>query len=143
MTPDPFNLERFVAAQDRNYQQVCAELAAGSKRTHWMWFIFPQLEGLGSSPTARRYALTGMAEASAYLTHDTLGPRLRECTGVVNALHGLTALQIFGTPDDMKFRSSVTLFALAAGSESVFHEALARYFDGKPDPVTLQFLRSA
>jgi uncharacterized protein (DUF1810 family) len=142
VTPDPFDLGRFVAAQDRAYAQVCAELAAGRKQTHWMWFIFPQLEGLGSSPTARRYALTGTAETRAYLNHGTLGPRLRECTRLVNAVRGSTALQIFGAPDDLKFRSSMTLFALAA-DESVFREALSRYFDGEPDPLTLQLLRSS
>ena len=143
MTADPFHLGRFVAAQDHAYAQVCAELAAGRRLRHWMWFIFPQLAGLGSSPAARRYALTGTAEARAYLAHDILGPRLRECTSLVNAVHGCTALQIFGAPDDLKFRSSMTLFALSAGSANVFREALARYFDGEPDPLTLQVLRSA
>ncbi|GAC1458327.1 MAG: DUF1810 domain-containing protein [Steroidobacteraceae bacterium] len=142
MTPDPFDLGRFVAAQEREYPQVCAELAAGRKRTHWMWFIFPQLAGLGSSPMARRYALGGTSEARAYLGHGVLGPRLRECTSLVNGVRGCTALQIFGAPDDVKFRSCMTLFALAAGGESAFHEALARYFDGEPDPLTLRLLRS-
>lgn len=142
MTPDPFDLGRFVAAQERAYPQVCVELAAGRKLSHWMWFIFPQLDGLGTSPTARRYALTGVAEARAYLNHGMLGPRLRECTSLVNAVRGSTALQIFGAPDDLKFRSCMTLFALAAGDEGVFREALARYSDGEPDPQTLQLLRS-
>lgn len=142
MTPDPFDLGRFVVAQDRVYAQVCAELGAGRKQTHWMWFIFPQLEGLGSSPTARRYALSGSEQTRAYLGHGTLGPRLRECTSLVNAVRGSTALQIFGVPDDLKFRSSMTLFALGCDGESVFREALSRYFDGAPDPLTLQLLRS-
>jgi len=137
------NLQRFLEAQNCVYQEVLAELTAGSKRTHWMWFIFPQLAGLGSSPTARFYALSGIAEARAYLTHAVLGPRLQECTELANAVRGRTAREIFGAPDHLKFRSSMTLFAHTAGAESVFREALARYFDGEPDPLTLQLLRSA
>ena len=134
------NLQRFVEAQNCVYEEVLAELTAGCKQTHWMWFIFPQLAGLGSSPTARLYALSGIAEARTYLTHAVLGPRLQECTDLANAVCGRTALEIFGTPDHLKFRSSMTLFARAAGGESLFREALARYFDGEPDPMTLSLL---
>jgi uncharacterized protein (DUF1810 family) len=136
------NLQRFLEAQNCVYQEVLAELTAGSKQTHWMWFIFPQLAGLGSSPTARLYALSGIADARDYLAHAVLGPRLRECTELANAVSGRTAREVFGAPDDLKFRSSMTLFAFAAGGESVFREALVRYFDGEPDPLTLQLLRS-
>jgi uncharacterized protein (DUF1810 family) len=141
--PDPHNLRRFIVPQDAVFAAVREELRAGSKRTHWMWFIFPQLAGLGSSPTARLYALSGIAEARAYLTHAVLGPRLQECTELANAVCGRTALEIFGAPDHLKFRSSMTLFARAAGGGSVFREALARYFDGEPDLLTLQLLKSA
>jgi uncharacterized protein (DUF1810 family) len=138
--PDSHNLGRFTEAQDTVFAAVRAELRVGSKRTHWMWFIFPQLAGLGSSPMARLYALSGIAEARAYLTDPVLGPRLQECTRLVNAVHGSTALEIFGSPDHLKFRSSMTLFARVAGGESVFREALERYFDGAPDPLTLDLL---
>jgi uncharacterized protein (DUF1810 family) len=138
--PDSHNLGRFVEAQDTVFAAVRAELRVGCKRTHWMWFIFPQLAGLGSSPMARLYALSGIAEARAYLSHPVLGPRLQECTGVVNAVPGSTALGIFGSPDHLKFRSSMTLFARVAGGENVFREALVRYFDGAPDPLTLELL---
>lgn len=143
MTPDPFDLGRFATVQEHTYARVCAELAAGRKLTHWMWFIFPQLAGLGGSSMARLYALSGIAEARAYLAHPLLGPRLQECTRLVNAVHGSTALEIFGSPDHLKFRSSMTLFARAAGGESVFSEALAGYFDGAPDPLTLSLLGEA
>ena len=140
MTPDPSELGRFVAAQDDKYARVCAELAAGRKLTHWMWFIFPQLAGLGSSPMAQLYALSGIAEARAYRAHPLLGPRLQECTSLVNAVRGSTALEVFGSPDHLKFRSSMTLFARAAGAGSVFDVALTKYFDGEPDPLTLSLL---
>ena len=109
--PDPFNLDRFVQAQDPVLAQVRAELWAGHKRTHWMWFVFPQLAGLGRSDTARYYALASLEEARAYLAHPLLGPRLIECTNLVNAVEGRSAHQIFGSPDDLKFHSSMTLFA--------------------------------
>ena len=137
---DPFDLGRFVEAQAGCYPRVLAELAAGRKVSHWMWFIFPQLQGLGSSPMARRYALSGLAEARAYLGHPTLGARLRECTGVVLALEGRTAHEIFGSPDDLKLRSCLTLFASASPQERVFGETLAKYFGGEPDPLTLRLL---
>jgi uncharacterized protein (DUF1810 family) len=144
---DPFDLARFVEAQAASYPRVLAELAAGEKTSHWMWFIFPQLGGLGSSPMARRYAVTGLAEARAYLAHPLLGARLRECARALVAVQGRTAHQIFGSPDDLKLRSSLTLFARAAapsppGEDRVFGEALARYYGGQPDPLTVQRLAS-
>jgi uncharacterized protein (DUF1810 family) len=137
---DPFDLERFVAAEAGIYETALDELRAGRKRTHWMWFVFPQLAGLGSSPTAQRYAISGLDEARAYLAHPILGERLRACTAAVLALAGRTAHDIFGSPDDLKFRSSLTLFQHAAPDEPLFAEALARYFGGAPDPRTLALL---
>lgn len=137
MSADPHELERFVAAQAPVYAAVTAELAAGRKTSHWMWFVFPQIEGLGFSSMAQRYAIRSLAEAQAYLGHPVLGVRLRECTGLVNAVEGRTILAILGSPDDVKFRSSMTLFAEASDREAPFREALARYFDGAPDPRTL------
>lgn len=138
---DPFHLARFVAAQDGIYPRVVQELKAGRKRSHWMWFIFPQLQGLGTSEMARRYAIRGLDEARAYLAHPLLGTRLVECTRIVNGLHGSSALQIFGQPDDLKFHSSLTLFELAAGNHSEFSTALEKYFAGHRDPATLQHLQ--
>lgn len=138
---DRFELERFVEAQAGVYEQVCAELRAGRKRTHWMWFVFPQIRGLGSSPMAVRYAISGMEEARAYLGHAVLGQRLRECVGIVCGVEGRSVEEIFGYPDDLKFHSSVTLFAKAAeGSEGneVFVEALEKYFGGEMDRGTLE-----
>ena len=145
MVSDSYNLERFVVAQDPLLAQVCAELADGRKRSHWMWFIFPQLRGLGSSPTARHFAISSLGEARAYLAHPLLGERLRECTRLVNGVAGSTAERIFGYPDYLKFRSCMTLFAHAAGdppaaTDRIFGEALARYFGGEPDPLTLNLL---
>jgi uncharacterized protein (DUF1810 family) len=142
---DPHNLGRFPPAQDAVYQRVRAELAAGAKRSHWMWFIFPQLQGLGSSATARNFALAGLDEARAYLAHPLLGVRLRECTALVIALEGRTAEEIFGYPDHMKFHSSMTLFARAAASEpdrQLFRQALACYFGGEEDPLTVRGVTS-
>lgn len=135
---DPFNLQRFIDAQADIYDEVVAELGAGRKRTHWMWFIFPQIKGLGSSPTAVHYAISSRDEAIAYLQHPLLGPRLIECTQLVNAVQGRSISQIFGYPDDLKFHSSMTLFAEAATDNKVFKDALEKYFDGKPDQLTLQ-----
>ena len=139
------NLQRFLVAQDTIYEDVLAELRDGRKSSHWMWFVFPQLEGLGLSPTARFYALSGLDEARAYLAHRVLGPRLRECTQLVNAVQGRSVHEIFGTPDDLKFRSSMTLFARAAadaGSDGhVFQGALDKYFNALPDARTLELLR--
>jgi uncharacterized protein (DUF1810 family) len=133
---NPFNLQRFVEAQDAVYDQVCSELRAARKTSHWMWFIFPQIAGLGFSSMAQRYAISGRAEAAAYLDHPVLGTRLVECTDLVNAVDGRTAHQIFGSPDDVKFRSSMTLFALCAEEPQAFLAALAKYFEGKADPLT-------
>ena len=138
---DPFHLQRFVDAQASSYAQAHAELAAGEKRSHWMWFIFPQIQGLGSSSMAQRYAITNLAEAKAYLAHPLLGPRLRECTALVNAVQGRTLDRIFGYPDDLKFHSSITLFTKADGGEqNVFAQALQRYFHGREDAGTLRQL---
>ena len=137
----PFDLQRFVTAQADIYPQALAELTAGRKQTHWMWFVFPQLAGLGSSPTAQFYALPSLGAARAYLAHPVLGPRLRACTAAMNAHAGLTAREILGPPDDLKFRSSMTLFQAADPDERLFTEALARYFGGEPDPRTLELLR--
>ena len=139
---DAFRLERFVEAQTGVYEQVVEELCAGRKRSHWMWFIFPQIAGLGWSETAERFAISGRAEAAAYLRHEVLGPRLRQCTELVNGLSGRTAedgriREILGDPDDLKFRSSMTLFAAVAPGERVFQEALEKYFDDGPDAATL------
>ena len=139
---DPFNLRRFVDAQDPLYDGVLAELRAGRKTSHWMWFVFPQLRGLGVSPTAWHYGIASIDEATAYLRHPVLGPRLRECTRLVNAVQGLDTRSIFGSPDDVKFRSSMSLFdAVAADEEDVFSEALRKYFGGQPDPRTRDMLR--
>jgi uncharacterized protein (DUF1810 family) len=137
---DSFDLQRFVDAQARMYAQVIAELQAGHKRSHWIWFIFPQIAGLGSSPTAARYAISSLDEARAYLRHELLGPRLHECTRLVNAVQGRSIGEIFGSPDDMKVRSSMTLFARATGDNGDFVQVLNRYYDGEEDPLTLQRL---
>jgi uncharacterized protein (DUF1810 family) len=130
----------FVAAQAPVYAGVEAELRAGRKTSHWMWFVFPQLSGLGHSEMARRYALSSLDDARAYLTHPVVGPRLRHCTGLVNAVEGRSAHDIFGSPDDLKFHSSMTLFHLAAPEEALFTTALAKYFDGREDGATLDLL---
>ena len=135
-------LERFVTAQAPVYDAVVAELRAGRKRTHWMWFIFPQLAGLGRSAMAQKYALASVDEARAYLAHPVLGARLRECCSIVLKLNGLSANQIFSEPDDMKFRSSMTLFAQAAPDEPLFSECLAKYFGGIPDATTLALIKT-
>ena len=137
---DPFDLNRFVEAQEPVYEQVCAELREGRKRSHWIWFIFPQLRGLGHSPTAQFFAIRSRAEAEAYLRHPVLGARLRECTALVNAVEGRGVGDIFGFPDDLKFRSSITLFAEVAPEEAVFRQALDKYFEGLPDERTVELL---
>jgi uncharacterized protein (DUF1810 family) len=142
MTHDPHNLKRFVDAQQPVYEQVCDELRAGSKRSHWMWFIFPQMKGLGHSGMADYYGIASRQEAEAYLAHPVLGPRLRECTRLVNLVEGRAIDQILGYPDDLKFRSSMSLFAAAASDNQDFSDALQKYFDGKPDPLTLKLLGS-
>ncbi len=137
---DPYNLQRFVTAQAPVFKQVVAELERGRKTSHWMWFIFPQLRGLGRSPMAMTYALSGLAEAKAYLDHPILGPRLAECTGLINALGGSDAEAVFGSIDAVKLRSCLTLFGRAAGSGSPYQLALEKYFDGQPDPATTELL---
>jgi uncharacterized protein (DUF1810 family) len=140
MSPDPHNLQRFLDAQHSIYGQVRDELQAGQKESHWMWFIFPQLFGLGTSPNAKKYAITGIEEARAYLDHPLLGFRLRECTQLVNAVAGRTIEDIFGYPDNKKFHSSMTLFAQASPNDKMFTAALTKYFQGKLDRKTLELL---
>ena len=137
---DPYNLQRFVDAQKGIYDRVCEELRQGSKQSHWMWFIFPQIRGLGNSSTARDFAISSKEEAEAYLKHPILGPRLRECSELVNSVEGVSAEQIFGYPDVLKFRSSMTLFAHATADNRVFQDALQKYCGGKFDPLTLDRL---
>ena len=128
---DPYNLQRFVDAQDGVFEQVCAELREGRKRSHWMWFVFPQLKGLGHSLMAERFAISSLDEAEAYLDHPVLGPRLRECTQLVNQIDGSTVDRIFGYPDNLKFRSCMTLFAQVPADNQVFKDALEKYFGGE------------
>jgi len=139
----PHDLQRFVDAQAPIYVQVCAELKAGRKRSHWMWFVFPQIKGLGVSPTAQFYAVGSRAEAGAYLARAVLGPRLKECTQLVLDVSGRSAQDIFGSPDDLKFRSCMTLFAEVAADNAPFQAALRKYFNGEPDPRTLEILTHA
>ena len=134
---DRFQLQRFVEAQRPVYETVLSELRTGRKRTHWMWFIFPQIAGLGRSPTARAFAVSSRAEAAAYLAHPTLGPRLRECSVLVSSIEGRSVDEIFDYPDDLKFHSSMTLFAQAAPEETIFAACLQKYFGGQHDPGTL------
>lgn len=137
-TDDPFDLQRFLNAQEPIFTTALDELRNGHKRSHWMWFVFPQLRGLGRSPTATFYGIASVDEARAYLAHPTLGPRLEQATRAVLGVRGRTLHEIFGSPDDMKFRSSMTLFALAAGQpDSPYHEALVRWCDGLMDDATL------
>jgi uncharacterized protein (DUF1810 family) len=138
---DPFDLKRFVDAQAPVYRSVVDELRGGRKRGHWMWFVFPQLRGLGSSPMADRYGIASLEEARAYLRHDPLGPRLHECAQLVNEVRGRSIAQIFGSPDDLKLRSSMTLFARAAEDNEDFVALLDRYYDGEEDQLTVARLR--
>jgi uncharacterized protein (DUF1810 family) len=134
------NLQRFLDVQKNIYAHACAELRAGQKETHWMWFIFPQLKGLASSSTAQKYAIQDLDEARAYLDHPLLGSRLRECTKLVNAINGRPIEDIFGFPDHLKFHSSMSLFAHVSAPDPVFAAALNKYFEGKQDPGTLKLL---
>jgi uncharacterized protein (DUF1810 family) len=134
------DLARFVSAQQDVYEQALAELTAGGKRSHWMWFVFPQIAGLGRTATAQHYAVADLAEARAYLAHPVLGPRLVECAQALLGVQGRTATQILGTPDDLKLRSSMTLFAHAADDPAVFRAVLDRYYGGEDDPATVQRL---
>jgi uncharacterized protein (DUF1810 family) len=135
-----YDLDRFVTAQDEVYATVLSELRSGRKHTHWMWFIFPQVAGLGSSETAQKYAIGSSDEAAAYLAHPVLGPRLRECAALVAAIEDKDITEIFGSPDDQKFQSSMTLFTDIAPDEAVFQACLDHYFDGRADPATMEFL---
>jgi uncharacterized protein (DUF1810 family) len=137
---DPYDLQRFVEAQTNCFEQVCWELSEGHKQSHWMWFIFPQLRGLGHSALANKYAISSRQEAEGYLTHPILGPRLRHCTQLVLQVEGRSIRQIFGTPDDLKFRSSMTLFAGTAAENKIFKDALQKYFAGIPDQSTIDLL---
>ena len=137
---DPFNLARFTDAQERVYGTAMLELRSGRKQSHWMWFIFPQVAGLGYSSMAQRYAIGGLDEAWAYLNHPVLGARLRECAEAVICVEGRSASEIFGPPDDLKLRSSITLFAHVSGPDSVFARVLAKYFGGVQDAETLRRL---
>jgi uncharacterized protein (DUF1810 family) len=142
--PEPsenrYDLRRFVEAQNPVYEQVCAELRAGLKRGHWMWFIFPQIKGLGHSSMARRYAISSLQEAEEYLLHPVAGPRLKECCRIVNGIEGRVISDIFDYPDDLKFHSSMTLFARATSDNALFLDALQKYFGGQPDERTLERL---
>jgi uncharacterized protein (DUF1810 family) len=134
---DPYDLDRFVRAQAPDYERALSELRAGKKKSHWIWYIFPQIEGLGQSPMSVRYSIKSAAEARAYLDHPLLGPRLRECAAVVRDIVGRSALEILGSPDDLKLRSCATLFA-AVSNDGVFEQVLQKYFDGERDKETLR-----
>ncbi|MDT7730900.1 MAG: hypothetical protein QOK45_1153 [Mycobacterium sp.] len=140
---DQFDLQRFVDAQDRCYDTVLAELRAGAKRSHWIWFVFPQLQGLGHSATAVRYGISSPDEAQAYLAHPVLGPRLRECARLVAHIDGRSADDIFGWPDNLKVRSSMTLFARATDENAEFRTVLDKFYDGEDDPATVELLSAA
>src|SRR5438552_8679955 len=139
---DPFDLARFVRAQADDYEQALSEIRSGRKRSHWMWYIFPQYDGLGFSSTSKHYAIKSVAEAEAYLAHPVLGPRLVECAAAVVGVEGKSAHEIFGSPDDMKLRSCATLFACVSPAGSVFHRLLEKHYDGEADEQTLALLPS-
>jgi uncharacterized protein (DUF1810 family) len=138
----PPDLTRFITAQDPVYNDVLTELKSGQKQTHWMWFIFPQIDGLGHSSIAKRYAIKNADEAREYLRHPVLGKRLIECTETVKAIQNRSASQIFGYPDDLKFRSSMTLFASVSGEESIFHDLISKYYEGQADDRTIEILKA-
>jgi len=140
---DQFDLQRFVDAQNAVFDRVCGELRAGWKQSHWMWFIFPQLTGLGSSAMAERYAISGKPETHAYLAHEILGPRLRQCTQLVNEVEDRSVHEIFAYPDDLKFHSSITLFATVTSDNQIFSDTLRKYFSGQLDRQTLARLQTA
>jgi uncharacterized protein (DUF1810 family) len=140
---DPFHLSRFVAAQERDYSRALAEIRSGRKRTHWIWYIFPQIEGLGYSSTSQQFAIRSAAEAAAYLAHPVLGSRLEECCEAALAVEGRSARELFGPPDDLKVRSCATLFAAVSPPGSVFERLLDRYYDGMRDERTLEILAAA
>lgn len=138
--PDPFDLARFVAAQETSFDRACVELAAGRKQSHWIWYIMPQMRGLGRSDLADRYGIASLAEAEAYLADPLLGPRLRLVVGLILAIEGRTALEIMGSPDDLKLHSSMTLFARATADNAAFRSVIDRYFGGREDEATLRLL---
>ena len=137
---DPYHLVRFVESQNPVYDQVCWELQQGLKMTHWMWFIFPQLEGLSSSVTSRKFAISSLEEAVAYLEHPILGSRLHQCTQLLNATSGRTIKRILGLTDSLKFQSCMTLFAKAANDSKIFEDALQKFYEGEQDQLTLEYL---
>jgi len=139
---DPLDLARFIEAQEEDYRQALSEIRSGRKRSHWMWYIFPQFQGLGFSPTSQQYSIKSLDEARAYLQHPELGPRLVRCFVTLLELEGRTAHDIFGSPDDMKLRSCATLFAKVSPPGSVFEQLLVRYFDGKPDDATIRLIKA-
>jgi uncharacterized protein (DUF1810 family) len=143
MSTAPYDLERFVAAQRHVYTQVVDELRRGRKAGHWIWFIFPQIAGLGSSPTSRQFAIASLYEARAYLAHPVLGTRLLECADLLLAVQGRSAAEVLGSLDSIKVRSSMTLFHRAAPEEPVFGQVLARYYEGGPDPATDSLLNAS
>ena len=139
---DPYDLQRFVTSQNHCYEQVCTELSEGNKQSHWMWFIFPQLRGLGQSPMSKLYSISSLQEAEAYLQHPVLGSRLRHCTKLVMLIEARAIEEIFGNPDDvLKFRSSMTLFMRTSQENRIFKDALQKYFAGKPDQLTIDRLQ--
>ena len=140
MTHDPYRLDRFIEAQEGDYENALAEIRAGRKRSHWMWYVFPQFTGLGSSPTSIEYAIKSREEAKQYLAHPVLGRRLVECAEAVLRIDNRSAHEIFGSPDDMKLRSSATLFASVSPEGSVFHRLIDKYFEGKPDVRTIELM---
>ena len=140
MRADPYDLQRFIDAQQRDYRTALDEIGAGRKRSHWMWYIFPQYHGLGFSPTSVHFAIKSADEARAYLAHPVLGAGLRECVDALLSLDGRSAHEIFGSPDDLKLRSSMTLFAQVSPAGSIFEQVIDRYYDGKPDRKTIDLL---
>ena len=139
---DPYDLARFVRAQDRDYEQALSEIRSGQKRSHWMWYVFPQFHGLGFSSTARQFAIRSVSEAEAYFRHPILGPRLVEIAEAAAGIERRSAFEVFGSPDEMKLRSCATLFAMVSPAGSVFERLLVRYFDGEPDAETLRLVAS-
>jgi uncharacterized protein (DUF1810 family) len=139
-TPDPYDLNRFLQAQQNDYQRALSEIRSGRKRSHWMWYIFPQYDGLGFSSTSKRYAIKSVAEAEAYLRHPVLGPRLVECAEAVLGVEGRSASEVFGSPDDLKLRSCATLFAAVSPPGSVFERVLEKFFRGVRDEKTLRLM---
>ncbi len=142
MQTDPYNLQRFLDAQFPLFDEVCKELRNGKKFTHWMWFIFPQIEGLGRTSTAKLYAIKSLEEAEAYINHPTLGSRLRECTELINLVENKSINRILGSPDDLKFRSCITLFTHATEDNQLFLNALEKYYNGDQDELTLQKIKN-